>query len=76
METEGLYIYTYGKYLQEWVCVRVVFNSRCTWIISNKNYGVLCQLWLLQVLSKCYELKKIPNMWMSQFWLYEVQNYL
>jgi len=35
---------------QEWVNVGVVFNSRYIWIITNKNYGVLYQLWLPRVL--------------------------
>jgi len=42
--------YTDGKCLQEWMNVIVIFNSRYTWIISNKIYGVLCKLWLSHVL--------------------------
>jgi len=50
-----------GKYLQEWLNVRIVQNFKYTWIIYNKNYEKL------PLMSLLLQPPSTPEMIIQQF---------
>jgi len=63
--------YTDRKYLQEWVYVRVVSTRDTPELFVIRVIEYCANYDCCRLSSKCYELKKILSMWMSQFWLCE-----